>query len=227
MGITGERCDEPVLRYEHMDEQPRPDANTDEHAYTLTVEEALLRYEAAGHGRTARALQKYCARGDLDCMKEETTYGQRYRITPASVVRHLEQIEQVSQTKGREQPRPDASVRVPESLIESELQDGATVREQPRPDASQMQYLTQLEKRLDEKDGEIVFLRSEIAVKNEQIREQTGRARETNVLIAGLQKMLTPLLGRSSEPRPSERSHAIPFDISEARDADQQTTEEQ
>src|SRR5260370_33102618 len=105
-------------------------------------------------------------------------------------------MEQASQTKGREQRRPDAS-----------------------------QYLTQLEKRLDEKDGEIVFLRSEIAVKNEQIREQTERARETNVLIAGLQKMLTPLLGRSSEPRPGERSHSIPFDISDPRDADQQTTE--
>ena len=110
LGITGERCDEPVLPYE-MDEQPRPDANADERAYTLTVEEALLRYEAAGHGRTARALQKYCARGDLDCIKEETEYGQRYRITPASVARHLEQIEQVSQAKGRDQSRPDASVR--------------------------------------------------------------------------------------------------------------------
>src|SRR5258707_10689726 len=102
------------------DEQPRPDANAGERAYVLTVEHALLRYEAAGHGRTARALQKYCARGDLDCIKEDTEYGQRYRITPASVARHLEQIEQVSQAKGREQSRPDASVRPPEveQLIE-------------------------------------------------------------------------------------------------------------
>ena len=49
-----------------MDEQPRPVANADEQAYTLTVEEALPRYEAAGHGRTPRAIQKYCARGDLE-----------------------------------------------------------------------------------------------------------------------------------------------------------------
>src|SRR5580700_444969 len=97
-----------------MDEQPRPDANADERAYTLTVDEALVRYQAAGHGRTARALQKYCARGDLDCIKEDTEYGQRYRITPASVARHLEQIEQVSQAKGRDQSRTDATVRPPE-----------------------------------------------------------------------------------------------------------------
>ena len=64
-----------------MDDQPRPDANADERAYTLTVEEAAAQYEAAGHARTMRAIQKYCARGDLDCIKEETTYGQRYRIT--------------------------------------------------------------------------------------------------------------------------------------------------
>src|SRR5437762_14261782 len=136
-----------------MDEQPRPDANADERAYTLTVEEALLRYEAAGHGRTARALQKYCARGDLDCMKEETTYGQRYRITPASVVRHLEQIEQVSQTKGREQPRPDASIRQLEPEAQHEEKDEPNVREQSRPDASDARFVAQLEKRLDDKAG--------------------------------------------------------------------------
>src|SRR5712691_6818050 len=98
-----------------MDEQPRPDANDDERAYTLTAEEAAARYEAAGHARTMRAIQKYCARGDLDCIKEETTYGRRYRITPMSLARHIEQIEQVSQTAGREQPRPDAIVRVLEN----------------------------------------------------------------------------------------------------------------
>ena len=68
-----------------MDEQPRLDANDDERAFSLTVEEALLRYEAAGHARTARALQKYCARGDLESQKVETTYGERYLITPASI----------------------------------------------------------------------------------------------------------------------------------------------
>ncbi len=43
---------------------------------------------------------------------------------------------------------------------------------------------------------EPLFLRSQNAVKDEQIKEQTERARETNILIGGLQKMLTPLLGR-------------------------------
>src|SRR5712691_11209487 len=115
-----------------MDEQPRPDANTDERAYTLTVDDVLRRYEAAGHARTSRAIQKYCARGDLDCLKEETTYGRRYRITPASVVRHLEQIEQTSQAKDRGHPRTDASVRV----LENETGADPSACEQPRPAAT-------------------------------------------------------------------------------------------
>jgi hypothetical protein len=39
------------------------------------------------------------------------------------------------------------------------------------------------------------FLRGQVTVKDEQIKDLTERARETNHLIGGLQKMLTPLLG--------------------------------
>ena len=49
------------------------------------------------------------------------------------------------------------------------------------------------------------FLRGQVAVKDEQIKDLTERAHETNSLIAGLQKMLTPLLGREpSEPHEHE-----------------------
>jgi chromosome segregation ATPase len=71
----------------------------------------------------------------------------------------------------------------------------ANERGRTRPDAAADQYVEQLEKRLNEKDGEIGFLRSEIVVKNDQIKDLTERARETNHLIAGLQRMLSPLLG--------------------------------
>src|ERR1700674_4168181 len=109
-----------------MDEQPRPGANADEQAYTLTVEEAAALYEAAGHARTARAIQKYCFRGDLTAIREQTTYGERYRITPASVARHIEQIEQLSQAHRRERSRPAATVRTTEIVGESNEGDGAS-----------------------------------------------------------------------------------------------------
>jgi hypothetical protein len=166
-----------------MPEQPRPDANADEHAYTLTVEEAAERYEAAGHARTARAIQKYCARGDLDSQKEETPYGQRYKITPASVARHITQIIEVSQAHGREQPRPDAIVRSNPEQGELDQSHGSTIREQPRPDAPDFEgrYLEHLEKEND-------FLREQNTVLLERVKE-------TNILTGRLQEMLTPLLG--------------------------------
>src|SRR6266852_5612717 len=169
-----------------MNEQPRPVANGDEQAYTLTVEEAGALYEAAGYGRTMRAIQKYCARGDLDAIREQTTYGERFRITPVSIARHLEQIEQVSQPHRREQPRPDASVRTTEIVGDSDKSDGASVREQPRPDTANDRYVTQLE-------SENVFLRAQNNKKDQQLERRDRqieamiqRDQETNFLIKRL-----------------------------------------
>ena len=178
-----------------MSEQPRPDASTDEHSFLLSVEEAADRYAAAGHPRTIRAIQKYCRRGDLESQKVETTYGERYVITPASIDRHISMIIERSQTNVREQTRPDAAGRTAELQPDVAHELGAAGREQTRPDATDNHHVEQLEKRLNEKDGEIGFLRSEIVVKNDQIKDLTERARETNHLIAGLQRMLSPLLG--------------------------------
>ena len=119
-----------------MDEQPRPDANGDEQAYTLTVEEAAELYAEAGFPRTLRAIQKYCARDDLLCIREQTTYGERFRITPASVARHIEQIKQLSQANSRDHSRTDANVRTEVVEHEPPENDRATVRGQTRPDAN-------------------------------------------------------------------------------------------
>jgi hypothetical protein len=61
------------------------------------------------------------------------------------------------------------------------------------PDTSR--YVAQLEK-------ENEFMRSQIGVKDMQIKELTERARETNMLVAGLQKLLAPLL--SAPPSPTD-----------------------
>jgi hypothetical protein len=53
--------------------------------------------------------------------------------------------------------------------------------------------------------GENDFLRQQIGVKDDQIKDPTERARETNHLIAGLQKMLTPLLRRGDDSSDSPR----------------------
>src|SRR5271156_3042622 len=63
--------------------------------YTLTIDDALERYDRAGLPRTARSVQRYCAKGHLDCRRIETPFGEKFLITPASVMKHIAYIEEV------------------------------------------------------------------------------------------------------------------------------------
>ena len=179
-----------------------PDASrqaaTSPDQYTLTIEAAASRYEHAGHPRTLRSIQRYCAKGHLDCLRQETPFGDKYLITEESVARHIAQIEELASAIRRDEPRQVATVVAPEIHVDQAPTHPPTGHDLPRQDAT-AKYVEQLEKRLDEKDGEIGFLRSEITIKNDQIKDLTERAHETNSLIAGLQKMLTPLLGGGAD----------------------------
>jgi hypothetical protein len=57
---------------------------------------------------------------------------------------------------------------------------------------------------VDRVESENIFLRQQIGVKDEQIKDLTERARETNHLIAGLQRMLSPLLGAPEQRQGSD-----------------------
>ena len=70
----------------------RPVATGDDSDYSLSIDEALARYEAAGVPRTPRSVQRYCAKGDLDAHRVETPFGDKFLITPASVDRHIAYI---------------------------------------------------------------------------------------------------------------------------------------
>ena len=88
-----------------MEDTPRNGATSPDNDFTLSIEEALERYDHAGHPRTARSVQRYCARGHLDCLRQETPFGEKYMITPASVARHIAQIAELARTKGRDVSR--------------------------------------------------------------------------------------------------------------------------
>lgn len=191
-----------------MDDQPRPAATSDDTDYTLSIDDALAMYARAGLPRTPRTIQRYCAKAHVDCRRIETAFGEKYLITPASVAKHIAYIEEVRQaTAGRDEPRPVAASLLQDAMPAAEPRPATTGRDEPRQvaanDDAMSRYVTRLE-------GENEFLRGQITVKDGQIKELTERARETNVLIAGLQKMLTPLLGR-----PSMSSHGPLFDSSQ------------
>jgi hypothetical protein len=81
------------------DDQPRTDANSRERSperqYSLSVEETAELYAAAGHPRTVRAIQKYCALTKLDCHKIETETGEKYLVAAYSAERHIAYINEV------------------------------------------------------------------------------------------------------------------------------------
>jgi hypothetical protein len=174
-------------------DQPRPAATSPDNEYSLSIEEAAARYEHAGLPRTLRTIQRYCAKGHLDSRRIEIPYGEKYLITPASVAKHIAYIEEVRQTMaGRDEPRPVATSRTSQNLEPPEPRRPATSRDEPRQAAAESESMSRYVALLE---GENTFLREQIGVKDVQIKDLTERARETNHLIAGLQKMLTPLLG--------------------------------
>jgi hypothetical protein len=209
------------------DDLSRQGATTPDSEYTLTIDEALERYEHAGHPRTARSVQRYCANGHLDCRRIETQFGEKYLISPESVAKHIAYIEEVRPTAvGRDLSRPvatepnlesghdaprqpaptspdlsrqDATHVAGENGDEPDRQPRSTTTDEPRHVATGPDLT---ERYIDRLEGEVTFLREELTTKNAQIKELTERSRETNVLIGGLQRLLAPMLG-SPDPHRS------------------------
>ena len=176
------------------DDQPRHAAASSDTDYTLSIDEAAALYERAGLPRTLRSIQRYCAKGHLDARRIETAYGEKYLISPASVMRHIAYIEEVRQaTAGRDLSRLAATTVPEETWNPQELRQPATGRDEPRQVAANDEMLSRYVTHVEEENE---FLRSQVRTKDDQIKDLTERARETNHLVAGLQKMLAPLLGR-------------------------------
>ena len=192
-----------------MDDQPRPVATSPDNEYSLSIEDAAAMYERAGLPRTLRTIQRYCAKNHLDSHRIETAYGEKYLITPASVLKHIAYIEEVRQaTASHGLPRQVAAMPHEEVRPPEEVRQSATGRDEPRQAAAETEFASRYVARLE---GENEFLRGQITVKDDQIKDLTERARETNHLIAGLQRMLSPLLGRGSA-RSDDRAPSHTFE---------------
>lgn len=185
-------------------EERRTDANsrdrTPDHEYTLSIDEAAELYAKAGHPRTPRAIQKYCALSKLDCHKIETETGEKYLVALYSVQRHIAYINEIrTVANGRDQTRTDATVRTMENKANELTAPAAKSGEPSRTDATVRATDDRYIQRLED-DNE--FLRGQLAAKDRTIDALLERDRETNHLIAGLQKML-PLL-RGAHPTDGE-----------------------
>ncbi len=178
-------------------DQPRLVATPNDSDFTLTIDDALALYAEAGIPRTPRSIQRYCAKEHLTSRRIETEFGEKYLITRASVEKHIAYIKEVTPATSRDVPRPVATTVAAENKDDTQRQEPATTTDQPRHVATSLdlsRYVARLE-------GDIDFLRGQLDVKDNQIKEMAERAHETNVLIGGLQQMLTPLLGNPKERR--------------------------
>ena len=203
----------------HEPDTPRPTATR----FSLTLDDTAHLFAEAGLPRNIRSLQRYCAAGRLDCIKEETATGLTYFVDPESVARAITQLAQlhgiteevrqstpdhdtshsvaptVEPIKHIDQPRASAVERdngVPE-IVE---------RQTPlQPDMSR--YVAQVESENTMLKEHVVFLREQAQVKDTQIAALLERDKETNYLVRGLQTMLAPLLGRGGEPLSNPMAH--------------------
>jgi hypothetical protein len=163
-----------------------------------------------------RSIQRYCAKGDLDAHRIETPFGEKFLITPTSVERHIAYINEVRLVAtGRDVSRHVATTVAPENRHEIGVEVVATSGDQERqaateeelshPVAPQPEPLSRPVAADDRVtvllERENDFLRGQIAVKDKQIEALNERVFETNSLTAGLQKLLTPLLGRAETPK--------------------------
>jgi len=185
-----------------MHDLSRHDAADDDDKYILTIDAVADRYVEAGHPRTIRTLQRYCANGHLHCLKQPTALGDMYRVTPASVARHLAELDQLSQATGvaigRDLARSSATNDAPNPQDNSMATDTTASHDQPRHVATEPDAMSRYVERLEDEN---TFLREQIGTKDDQIKDLTERSRETNHLIGGLQRMLAPLL-KSPDPFP-------------------------
>jgi hypothetical protein len=191
-----------------------------------TEDDVSRLFEEAGLPRNTRTLQRYCAAGRLDCIKEETVSGLAYFVDPVSVdraitqlaqlhglsdeVRHGATSESTSHRVGQDAepfvttdpPRLSAADRGNEAEIIPERQSA------PEPDVSG--FVAVLERENTTLREQSAFYRHQIEVKDAQIAALLERDKETNYLVRGLQTMLAPLLGRGAndDHRPESDQHA-------------------
>ena len=165
-----------------MNDDPSRQAATSPDQYTLTIDDAALRYEHAGHPRTPRTIQRSCAKGHRDCLRQETPFGEKYLITPEfGGASHRAN----RRTCERDVSRPVAPTVAAQEQAEKAIIPPLTGPDLPRQVAADNRYVGHLE-------SENQFLRQQVTIKDEQIKDLTERSRETNHLFAGLQNMLSP-----------------------------------
>lgn len=182
----------------------------EDHAALVTLDVVSSRFIAAGLPRSMRTLQRYCANGTLESVKEATDTGDTYFVVEQSIDTAITALKQLHEAKDR--PRHVATERAMSIGVDqahASQNDVDTDRHSPTAAAVNVEekserqapsgsdvsrYVAQLEARLDEKDEEIDFLREELIDRRGQIRDMKGIIDGQNQLLETIQTNVAPIL---------------------------------
>ncbi len=183
--------------------------NGSEPASLVTLDVVSSRFIVAGLPRSMRTLQRYCANGTLECVKEATETGDTYFVVEQSIDNAITALKQLHAAKDKQ--RHAATERAvsshdvqgqalqddddPDGHSPTESGDGALETQQRRApsNADMSGYGAQLEARLDEKAEEIEFLREELIDRRGQIRDMKGIIDGQNQLLETIQTNVAPI----------------------------------
>ena len=209
----------------------RPDQDDDQLRHTLTVHEVSDRLAAAGVPRSERQIKRYCESGFLDAAKVPGPTGDQWFVAPIALPRLIGDLQQWQmQRAGHSTTRPAVSEFVPPGNSNDNNTDmpghslprpavsnpePSHMKEQAAPVTST--YVTQLEKRIEEKDDVIGLLKGQLVAKDHQIVDLStrfgnlsDRFADTQKLLGAMQRMFAPLLGQGDPYSVSDTTTAPP-----------------
>ena len=196
----------------------RPQQDDVQHRHTLTVSEVREQLAAAGVPRSERQIKRYCESAFLDAKKVPGPTGDQWFIAPIAVPKLIGDLQQWQmQRAGQSQPRPAVTDNVTlEKTPEQNPDAPGPGRPQPATSDDDIRsaegagetvtsgYVTQLEKRIDEKDDVIGLLKGQLVAKDQQITDLStrfgnlsDRFADTQKLLGAMQRMFAPLLGQA------------------------------
>jgi hypothetical protein len=185
--------------------------------HTLTVAQVAQQLLDAGVPRSERRIKYYCQKNTLDAGYLPSPTGDQWYVNPASVPGVIGELKQFDEQIRRRKQHAAAGHSSPKLPLDTDIDAaGSSMHEHAatelknkdggglmQPAASA--YVSQLEKRIEEKDDVISLLKGQLVAKDEQITRHSERERETNLLIRGLQNLVLRL-------QPGRAANADVFD---------------
>ena len=207
----------------------RLEPDKDPHLHTLTVHHVSDRLAAAGVPRSERQIKRYCESGFLDAKKVPGPTGDQWFVAPAALPKLIGDLEQWQvQRDGHGRPYPAMSTP---ASSENNMRDHTAVPGLGRPEPAtsgqgpageregsepvMSGHVTQLERRIEDKDDVIGLLKGQLAAKDQQIADLStrfgnlsDRFADTQKLLGAMQRMFAPLLGQGDPYSSADKREA-------------------